>query len=519
MYKAKFEDGEWLIVDLDTDDVVDSGDSRRDAVLKAARMNKDSGVEDTGVTTHRGSSYGNTPSGDDDLVFEGAEGTKQWKVVFKRDQKGFSSGAMGSHSHLKREVVIDVPANEESFNVIKSHAKEGEFISSAVLLEPTSKDDQSARTVEAGKKLLGRKLDLSNETTNESIEEFGGEDDNYSVSEDRMGNVTISYTQHGNTKSVYLQGDEATDFRRQMNRLRTNKVSEDKIIHFLSQYDDVMQESNIQEAGRKPQEADPDGARELFLYATNDGDLYRQSALPIIANLQRKVKKGVYDAELAIKLWRYHADKAAQKYNKEFGGTFTPATRDLAAKELRDYYDEDVQSVVKESDEEINELSKDTLGRYVKAAAYDNSMASFKQGVSVGDAGKYHKRPDKVSAETNAKRALKREIGINKAVNHLTKESVELVEGKLKQLKDKFIELKVKAKDIKDPKVTSQLDKIRDQIKAEEKKLKDQFIELKKEKEQTPAIKAKLQKLRDQLKESYCETLEEAISNIKFLEG
>ena len=53
--------------------------------------------------------------------------------------------------------------------------------------------------------------------------------------------------------------------------------------------------------------------------------------------------------ELAVKLWRYLADNGAKKYAKEFatpgeqGMIFTPATRDIAARELRDTYDEAVR--------------------------------------------------------------------------------------------------------------------------------------------------------------------------------
>ena len=37
-------------------------------------------------------------------------------------------------------------------------------------------------------------------------------------------------------------------------------------------------------------------ARELYLYAINDGDLYRQQREHIERNLQRKFDKGVYDS-------------------------------------------------------------------------------------------------------------------------------------------------------------------------------------------------------------------------------
>ena len=89
-------------------------------------------------------------------------------------------------------------------------------------------------------------------------------------------------------------------------------------------------------------EGDEHMARELKLFIGNDGDLYRQQTLPIIKNLMRKRKKGVYDSELAVKLWGYLMESGAKKYAKEFGGTwhemFSPATREIAAREFaRDF--------------------------------------------------------------------------------------------------------------------------------------------------------------------------------------
>mgnify|MGYP001222125287 CR=1 FL=1 len=88
---------------------------------------------------------------------------------------------------------------------------------------------------------------------------------------------------------------------------------------------------------------DEDALRELELYAENDGDLYRQSYMPIAKNLSKKFKKGVYNEDLAKKVWKYHADRAAQKYGKEFGeGTkdglrmFSPDTRRALAAELEE---------------------------------------------------------------------------------------------------------------------------------------------------------------------------------------
>ena len=83
-------------------------------------------------------------------------------------------------------------------------------------------------------------------------------------------------------------------------------------------------------------------AHELSLYADNDSHLHRTSHQPIIANLKKKIAKGVYDHSKAVKLWGYHADRAAHKYAKEHGdGTpwhkmFTPADRKQAAQHFAD---------------------------------------------------------------------------------------------------------------------------------------------------------------------------------------
>lgn len=90
--------------------------------------------------------------------------------------------------------------------------------------------------------------------------------------------------------------------------------------------------------------------RELFLYITNDADLYRQRVGPIVKNLRLKVAKGKYDHDLAIKIYQYLADDGARKYMKEYGttgdrvdSTFTKVDRTQCAKELRDYYDDEVR--------------------------------------------------------------------------------------------------------------------------------------------------------------------------------
>jgi hypothetical protein len=88
-------------------------------------------------------------------------------------------------------------------------------------------------------------------------------------------------------------------------------------------------------------------AHELYLFGVNDGRLYRNSAVPIMINLAKKIKKGTYDKTLALKLWKYHADRAAQAYVKEFGGNwhtmFSINARKEAAKEFQDHYEDELR--------------------------------------------------------------------------------------------------------------------------------------------------------------------------------
>jgi hypothetical protein len=80
---------------------------------------------------------------------------------------------------------------------------------------------------------------------------------------------------------------------------------------------------------------DSDAMNELKLFINNDEDLYRRQFMPIIANIKRKIKRGVYDHEKAPKLWSYLVDNAARKYVKEFGSPDQDVI-DMFPKDLRD---------------------------------------------------------------------------------------------------------------------------------------------------------------------------------------
>lgn len=89
---------------------------------------------------------------------------------------------------------------------------------------------------------------------------------------------------------------------------------------------------------------DLEAARELALYTENDGRIYRLYSVPTIDNLKKKMGKGTYDKEKAVKAWGYVADAAAKQYAKEFAHAedwyriYNAATRCEVARHLEEVY-------------------------------------------------------------------------------------------------------------------------------------------------------------------------------------
>ena len=98
--------------------------------------------------------------------------------------------------------------------------------------------------------------------------------------------------------------------------------------------------------------------RELELFIMNDQDLYRQMFMPIIMNLARKMKRGVYNHQMAPKLWQYLVDQGAKKYVMQHGGT----VRNTFPKQAR-------MELAKEIADEQMEMLK--AGEYSIATGYD----------------------------------------------------------------------------------------------------------------------------------------------------
>jgi hypothetical protein len=90
-------------------------------------------------------------------------------------------------------------------------------------------------------------------------------------------------------------------------------------------------------------------AESLELFIDNDSNLYRQQTVPIIKNLMKKKAKGIYDSDLAAKLFMYLVENGAKKYvkenviNRSWHEVFSMNTRKEVAKSLRDTFEEEAE--------------------------------------------------------------------------------------------------------------------------------------------------------------------------------
>ena len=97
---------------------------------------------------------------------------------------------------------------------------------------------------------------------------------------------------------------------------------------------------NINSA-RIPEKADLDMAYQLEGYIESDHAMYDQFIVPVIKNLERKMKRGIFDYDKSLILWQHVADEGAKRYVKELGGpSYNVATRKEVAKNLAEYYKE-----------------------------------------------------------------------------------------------------------------------------------------------------------------------------------
>ena len=84
---------------------------------------------------------------------------------------------------------------------------------------------------------------------------------------------------------------------------------------------------------------------ELKLYIDNDSQLYKQRLIPIVKNIQKKMKSGKYDHKKASKLWMYLVTDGAKKYAKEFPDVkFSKQEKEAVAQEFADEYKDEIEA-------------------------------------------------------------------------------------------------------------------------------------------------------------------------------
>ena len=95
-------------------------------------------------------------------------------------------------------------------------------------------------------------------------------------------------------------------------------------------------------------------ASEIASQASNDSELYRRQIQPIIKNLGRKKFKGVYNKDLAVKLFRYAVDNKV----KEIAQTKNMSSRMIPGSVRNDAASQMLSSFSSEIDEFAQELKK-----------------------------------------------------------------------------------------------------------------------------------------------------------------
>ena len=79
---------------------------------------------------------------------------------------------------------------------------------------------------------------------------------------------------------------------------------------------------------------------ELYIYGMNNRRIY-DGFMYDVDNLNKKVKKGIYDSEKAVDLFYYLATEASNFYKREFGYSFSVGDRFTVAINMRDVFESD----------------------------------------------------------------------------------------------------------------------------------------------------------------------------------
>ena len=89
-------------------------------------------------------------------------------------------------------------------------------------------------------------------------------------------------------------------------------------------------------------------SKELTLQIANDGELYQKQIEPIIKNLARKKSRGIFDKNLAVKLFRYAVDNKVKELKGPQSRMIPGSVRNDAATKLLSQFSDEIDEYYKE---------------------------------------------------------------------------------------------------------------------------------------------------------------------------
>ena len=169
----------------------------------------------------------------------------------------------------------------------------------AEIIDPTATNEEEIKDSYVGCKIL--KCPVCNDLIYKKDEEIEVSEDGTLVNEEDMC-PNCGYVGGFAIVGKVAPMEEKED--NEMPKINIELEAEDKV------------DESLNEAHRE--EADERSAEELELYIVNDREIYDRYTMPTCKNMARKMKRGVFDKELAKKAFLYVAQAGAKKYMKEF---------------------------------------------------------------------------------------------------------------------------------------------------------------------------------------------------------
>lgn len=150
-------------------------------------------------------------------------------------------------------------------------------------------------------------------------------------------------------ESVYI-----SDFRKYGSFDKAVEAWKDALTEEERLYSSRVKNNRQIRSSRTSEPADSNSATDLYLYAKNSQNVYDRMVVPILENLSRKIRRGIYNGNKALNSFENIMDFAAQEYDRELGSgrgsltLFNKATRREAAKKLMEHFEGDLYNMAGE---------------------------------------------------------------------------------------------------------------------------------------------------------------------------